>query len=112
MGEDVGDGSVDRRRVGGFRVKSNSGVARVGDPWTLRLGRGDGRNSSIRSVSGTGSILIERIVAVLVTLSRAGPVTFEGMSWKGNKRCGGSRRLFQVAAEVCLQHSVGFLGTK
>lgn len=104
MGEDVGDGSVDRRRVGGFRVKSSSGVERLGDPWTLRLGRGDGRNSSIRSVSGTGSILIGAFVdAVLVTLSRAGPVTYEGVSWTGNRMCGGSRRLFQAAAEVCLE---------
>jgi len=57
MGED-GDGSVDRRRVGGFRKKSNSG-----EPGTaagsLKLGRGEGRNSSILSVSGTGSMAAE-----------------------------------------------------
>ncbi len=55
-GEDVGDGSVDRRRVGGFREKSSSGGPSVEELWSLRLGRGEGRNSSMRSVSGTGSM--------------------------------------------------------
>lgn len=49
---DAGEGSVDRRRVGGLRKQSNSGAL------TLRLGRGEGRNSSIRSVSGTGSMVM------------------------------------------------------
>lgn len=64
MGEDVGDGSVDRRRVGGLRRTSSSVELSVGDPCTLRLGRGEGRNSSIRSVSGTGSILSEVVDAL------------------------------------------------
>ncbi len=58
MGE-VGDGSVDRRSVGGFRKRSNSGEPSAAAVGSLKLGRGDGRNSSIRSVSGTGSILAE-----------------------------------------------------
>jgi hypothetical protein len=32
VGEEVGEGSVDRRRVGGLRRKSNSGGVRVADP--------------------------------------------------------------------------------
>lgn len=56
MGDD-GDGSVDRRMVGGFRRESNSGANDVAG--SLRLGRGEGRNSSILSVSGTGSMLTE-----------------------------------------------------
>lgn len=58
VGEDVGEGSVDRRSVGGLRRKSNSGGVKVEDPWTLKLGRGAGRKASIRSVSGTGSMLV------------------------------------------------------
>lgn len=57
---DVGDGSVDRRIVGGFRGKSDSGppvVVAMAD--SLKLGRGEDRNSSIRSVSGTGSMVTE-----------------------------------------------------
>jgi hypothetical protein len=58
MGED-GDGSVDRRMVGGFRRDSNSGALKDEVAGSLRLGSGDGRNSSILSVSGTGSMLTE-----------------------------------------------------
>lgn len=56
---DVGEGSVDRRRVGGFRRLFGSGGARVEVEtlWSRRLGRGDERNSSILSVSGTDSIV-------------------------------------------------------
>ncbi len=57
VGDDVGDGSVDRRRLGGLRGKSNSGGARAELLCTRSVGRGEGRNSSILSVSGTGSIL-------------------------------------------------------
>ncbi|KAK4136739.1 hypothetical protein BT67DRAFT_448052 [Trichocladium antarcticum] len=53
MGED-GEGSVERRIVGGFLKWASSGGP------TLRLRRGEGRNSSILSVSGTGSMLAER----------------------------------------------------
>ena len=59
VGEDVGEGSVDRRSVGGLRRKSNSGGVKAEDPWTLMLGRGAGRKASIRSVSGTGSMVAE-----------------------------------------------------
>jgi hypothetical protein len=58
MGED-GDGSVERRMVGGFRRKSDSGEPRLEVAESLKLGRGEGRNSSILSVSGTGSMLTE-----------------------------------------------------
>jgi hypothetical protein len=58
MGE-VGDGSVDRRRVGGFLRKSDSGEPRVAVAGSLKLGSGEGRNSSILSVSGTGSMAAE-----------------------------------------------------
>jgi len=61
VGDDVGDGSVDRRRVGGFLGESKSGGRRLEDPWMRKLGRGEGRNSSIRSVSGTGSIATEQV---------------------------------------------------
>jgi len=44
-------GSVDRRMVGGFRLASTSLDTR------RRVGRGAERNSSILSVSGTGSML-------------------------------------------------------
>jgi hypothetical protein len=58
MGED-GEGSVDRRRVGGFLRKSDSGDPGVAATGSLKLGRGEGRNSSILSVSGTGSMSTE-----------------------------------------------------
>lgn len=61
MGEDVGDGSVDRRMVGGFLRYSSSGAAGAA---TLTPGSGEGRNSSILSVSGTGSMLAEVCAAV------------------------------------------------
>jgi hypothetical protein len=55
---DVGEGSVDRRMLGGFRRLFASGGAREDEEtlWSRRLGMGDERNSSILSVSGTGSI--------------------------------------------------------
>jgi hypothetical protein len=52
MGED-GEGSVERRIVGGFLKWASSGGP------ALKLGRGERRNSSILSVSGTGSMLTE-----------------------------------------------------
>ena len=70
MGDD-GDGSVDRRMVGGFRRKSDSGEPRVEVAESLKLGRGEGRNSSILSVSGTGSMLAE----VRAALGETGLVT-------------------------------------
>jgi len=54
---DVGEGSVERRRVGGLREKSPSWGFKAAIADTLRLGRGEGRNSSMRSVSGTGSMV-------------------------------------------------------
>lgn len=57
-GED-GDGSVDRRMVGGFFKKSSSGGLSSAGPGTLMLGTGEGRNSSILFASGTGSMLTE-----------------------------------------------------
>lgn len=48
---------MDRRKVSGFLRNSNSGGFTVTDGWTRNLGRGEGRNSSILSVSGTGSIV-------------------------------------------------------
>lgn len=60
MGED-GDGSVDRRRVGGFLNKSDSGEPEFAAAGSLKLGRGEGRNSSILSVSGTGSMLTAEV---------------------------------------------------
>jgi hypothetical protein len=56
LGE-VGEGSVERRRLGGFGTKSESGTASVEALWSRRLGIGEERNSSILSVSGTGSML-------------------------------------------------------
>lgn len=47
--------------VRGFLKCSNSGGPRIADGGTLRLGRGEGRNSSILSVSGTGSMSTEVI---------------------------------------------------
>ena len=64
LGED-GEGSVDRRSVGGFRGASLSLKRR-------RVGRGEGLNSSIRSVSGTGSIV------GLIVMARPGPVCYGG----------------------------------
>lgn len=55
MGGDKG-GSVDRRRTGGFRRRSDSGALTDVVDEGRKLGRGDDRNSSILSVSGTGSI--------------------------------------------------------
>lgn len=52
---DVGMGSVDRRRAWSRMMPSLSEVGEFG-LWMRRLGTGEGRNSSIRSVSGTGSI--------------------------------------------------------
>jgi len=40
-------------------VKSESNTARAEGLWSRRLGRGEERNSSILSVSGTGSIVVE-----------------------------------------------------
>lgn len=60
--DEVGDeglGSVDRRRVGGFLSCSASARMLTG-LWRRSDGRGEERNSSIRSVSGTGSIRRER----------------------------------------------------
>jgi len=76
VGDDVGDGSVDRRRVGGLRNSSS------GDPWTRKLGRGEGRNSSILSVSGTGSILADfvSIVALRSSNGYSGMEMREGRS--------------------------------
>jgi hypothetical protein len=58
MGDD-GDGSVDRRMVGGFLRKSSGEPKAPAADGSLKLGRGEGRNSSILSVSGTGSMLTE-----------------------------------------------------
>lgn len=56
---EVGEGSVERRMLGGLRRPFGSGGAREDEEtlWSRRLGMGDERNSSILSVSGTGSIL-------------------------------------------------------
>lgn len=52
-------GSVDRRKVVGLRSESRSLVL-IAVGWCRRsVGRGEDRNSSIRSVSGTGSISSE-----------------------------------------------------
>lgn len=55
---EVGEGSVERRKLGGFRGLRlfGSGGARVEECETL-CSRGLERNSSILSVSGTGSIV-------------------------------------------------------
>ena len=53
---DEGIGSVDRRSAWSRTRPSLSDVG-VAGLWMRRLGTGEGRNSSIRSVSGTGSIL-------------------------------------------------------
>jgi hypothetical protein len=88
---------VDRRSVGGFRGKSKSGGARLEVPWTLRLGRGEGRNSSIRSVSGTGSI------AMLVVDALGRPTCQPGkgvMERRRQSRLGGPKRCRRMATEV------------
>ena len=54
---DEGEGSVARRRFGGFRALSESETASIEVLCSRRLGRGDDRNSSILSASGTGSIV-------------------------------------------------------
>lgn len=54
---DVGLGSVLRRRFGGFRAMSRSNVESECGLLTRALG-GTARNSSMRSVSGTGSIMM------------------------------------------------------
>lgn len=53
---DVGVGSVDRRSAWS-RTRPSSSLAGPVGLCMRRLGMGEGRNSSIRSVSGTGSIL-------------------------------------------------------
>lgn len=66
---EIGLGSVLRLRVGGLRRTSMSSVEAEFGLWMRREGTegaegtGEGRNSSIRSVSGTGSM-----VAVVVSL--------------------------------------------
>lgn len=55
---EAGLGSVLRRRLGGFLVMSRSGVESVCGPLTRAMDDGTVRNSSMRSVSGTGSILM------------------------------------------------------
>jgi len=57
LGDD-GEGSVDRRRLAGFLGLSTSEESRCEGLWSRSVGRGEGLNSSIRSVSGTGSIVI------------------------------------------------------
>lgn len=54
---EVGLGSVLRRRLGGFLAISRSSVESVCGLLTRALDDGTARNSSMRSVSGTGSIL-------------------------------------------------------
>jgi hypothetical protein len=54
---DEGLGSVERRRVGGFLVTSISKVEGADGLWSRSDGKGEGLNSSILSVSGTGSMI-------------------------------------------------------
>lgn len=62
MGDEVGLGSVLRRRVGGgLLAKSTSSEVRVEyGLLTRREGTGEDLNSSMRSVSGTGSMAADR----------------------------------------------------
>lgn len=58
-GELGDEGSVERRTLGGFRLGSASLAERAAaGASSRRIGRGEGRNSSILSVSGTGSMAI------------------------------------------------------
>lgn len=90
VGEDVGEGSVDRRRLDGLRGKSKSGGLSTAVPWTLRVGRGEGRNSPICSVSGTGSMATE---VYLYALGKPG-LSMSGRSHglAGTKKRSGERR--------------------
>jgi hypothetical protein len=54
---DEGEGSVARRRLGGFLAVPKSETPSVEGLCSRRLGRGEDRNSSILLASGTGSIV-------------------------------------------------------
>ena len=79
FGEDM-EGSVDRR---------SSGRESVEELWSRRLGRGEGWNSSILSVSGTGSI-----VACLFSGSPICHLSGEvmGVLTKGSRKLRGGQR--------------------
>lgn len=63
--------------AGRFFKESESGALSIAGPGVLTLGRGEGRNSSIRSVSGTGSMLDE----VCGVLGKAGRSAEEECMW-------------------------------
>lgn len=95
--EEVGEGSVDRRMVSGFLRNSNSGGFTVTDGWTRSVGRGDGRNSSILSVSGTGSIM-KGVVLLLLSGARLKMVNKRN-AW--NRNCDSVFLIFVAVVELC-----------